>query len=424
MRFARLTLTPDRAEQSLAEWAAAADLDLLQLNYPRPLSLPADRPGAPPYGDFAGAAADQVGTFGKLFYLNPRFRVATGAGWGHAYGCVEAMAGQLVASGNHDVLMSAVRGSNLLPILEELAARGVDLAHAVTGAPFEELRRPIMAADLEIGAGPLAAAVADGARVVVAGCYDSAAPVTAAAAIEFGWGWKDYDYLASAAIAARAVHAPLMSGEINDSLSVDCWRPRRGVLDAHGVAMIGSLGTGRLDAAELGSWLEAKFSGGRRTADVQCDAARLQCEAIGKQDCQISGGVGSVAKPRWKLKVYYLSHFAAETTIAAVHGGEEALLGLLERYFTGFQTADRAVSTEMIRRSEATSMLRIQCRSEDWGRCQELRDEAQGVLRKCGDRLEVFGTSTITAQVAVWPTWAPRNSVDIAVDTRPAVDWL
>ena len=40
--------------------------------------------------------------------------------------------------------------------------------------------QPILAADLQLGAGPLVTALAEGARVVVAGCYDGAAPAIAA----------------------------------------------------------------------------------------------------------------------------------------------------------------------------------------------------------------------------------------------------
>ena len=62
----------------------------------------------------------------------------------------------------------------------------------------------MLAADLQLGAGPLALALAEQARVIVAGAFDGTAPLVAAGAHRFGWKWDQHDLLAAAAAAWRA----------------------------------------------------------------------------------------------------------------------------------------------------------------------------------------------------------------------------
>jgi hypothetical protein len=174
------------------------ELDFLQLDYARPRvasaegSAPVELPGC------GCGFRDVVGELVKSLFLEPDFRVITSAGWSDAYGLVERTAQVLVDGGCGELAMSAVRGSNLLPIIDLLESEGVKLNNADSGAPWRELKEPVLAADLQIGAGPIATALAENARIIVAGCYDAAAPALASSVTTFGWKWREYDRLAAA----------------------------------------------------------------------------------------------------------------------------------------------------------------------------------------------------------------------------------
>ncbi len=204
MRLVRLQADSESTPSGLDKLVAQGELDLLELDYARP-RLATTSAGAPPeLPEFAGGFSQARCAVAKTLFLEPQLCVATSAGWSSSYHCAESAARVLVEAGCGDLPMSAVRGSNLLPILDDLAASGVHLDNIETGAPWRQLRQPVLAASLRLGAGPLAVAFDEGARVVVAGCYDAAAPTIAAAVRAGGWSWKQLDRLAGAAAAARA----------------------------------------------------------------------------------------------------------------------------------------------------------------------------------------------------------------------------
>src|SRR5687767_8813983 len=154
MRFARLQCDSERMPAGLAE-LAAQELDFLQLDYARPRVTPASGIEHVEYPGWAAGIGEVTRALVKPLFLNAEFHVITSAGWGDAYGCVERMASVLVDGGCGNVPIAAVRGSNLLPILDMLELEGVKLTNADTGAAWKELRAPILAADLQLGAGPI-----------------------------------------------------------------------------------------------------------------------------------------------------------------------------------------------------------------------------------------------------------------------------
>ena len=91
-----------------------------------------------------------------------------------------------------------VEGDDLRGALDPLAAAGVDLSHADTGAPLSQLPGPPLTANAYLGAWGIVAGLNAGADVVVCGRVTDASLVVGPAAWHHGWARDDWDRLAGA----------------------------------------------------------------------------------------------------------------------------------------------------------------------------------------------------------------------------------
>ncbi|MBL8570732.1 MAG: DUF1446 domain-containing protein [Phreatobacter sp.] len=116
--------------------------------------------------------------------------------------------------------IAVVTGDDVLPQIEAIRAAGT--TEMFTGAPMPER---FASANAYLGAGPIAAALAKGADIVITGrCVDSA--VTLGALMhEFGWGAGDYDKLAAGSLAGHLIEcgAQVTGGIATDWAEVPGW---------------------------------------------------------------------------------------------------------------------------------------------------------------------------------------------------------
>lgn len=201
MRIARAHSTCEIADPAITALAGVGELDLLQLDY--------DWPGPAQY---CSVFLEQLRTLHKQFFLDPSLRLVTNAGGGNVVACVEALGGYLREHGDGEMPITAVRGDNILPRLSELTSAGIDFVDQSSGESLATVKEPLLAAQVELGGGPLAAAWEEGSRMIVAGCYDPTAPFVGAARSNYQLTWDDYDALAGLALTARiAGLAPIIT---------------------------------------------------------------------------------------------------------------------------------------------------------------------------------------------------------------------
>jgi hypothetical protein len=101
--------------------------------------------------------------------------------------------------------VAIVDGDDLMPRLPGLEAAGVDFRHLETGQPLGDRIARVNAANAYIGARPIVAALARGARIVVTGRTYDAASVVAPMVHELGWAWDDWDRLAAGLLAGHLI---------------------------------------------------------------------------------------------------------------------------------------------------------------------------------------------------------------------------
>jgi len=178
------------------------EVDYLTLRYlngpPRPVGG-GTRPGPGHVPDFPAV----VRTLCPAFYLQGQLKLVTDAGATDPRACAEVASRILSRHGSDRLPVAAVVGGNILDSLEELLRLGCPLAHARTGQPLHELHRPIVTAHVHLGANPIAAALAAGARLVITGWVAPAALAIGPAAVEHGWDWDNWACLAGAAVAGH-----------------------------------------------------------------------------------------------------------------------------------------------------------------------------------------------------------------------------
>jgi hypothetical protein len=435
MRLIRLQGDGHLAKTGVERLVETSQADLVQIDYPRPRSTPAPTAAPVELPERASQFADVVRVLAKQLYLNPDLRVIASAGWRNAYACAEEVAAALAEAGCGDVSLAAVRGSHLLPILDDLARSGVKLRNAETQAAWRDLKAPLVGAELLLGAGPIATALTEGARVVVAGSYDGASPLTAAAATQFGWGWDDYARLAAAAVAARAAlwhdpspsHAPRL-----DEFDLACTVVE---LDADGAVRVSpAAGREPLDAAALRRWIigAGPSDPALAHADVRCDYRAIKVEMDSLPHVLSATGVSGL-KPdgMWRLEVVYSSGYGCEALIEIAPAAEPGLRERLSASLNSLgtdpeQTRHHATVQHLTSSLEGgASWIHAALESDDWRTAQQFAGLVAALVESRRDVLRLpAGRPVVETRTTIWPCRIPRGEVDVAVDTRPAKDWL
>ena len=400
MRFARLVSACDRHHPDVDKLVGTAELDVLQLDYFRPSTTPVE---SNLWQTYAPGLLGQLRSLHKTLYLDPRLHVVTNAGDGNTVGCVEAVAEFFCAHDDANLPVTAIRGDNVLARLEEFVADGVELRDLATGKSLLETRRPLLAAQVELGAGPIATALDEGSRFVVAGCYDSAAPALGSAVSLLQWSWDQADTLAQ--VATIANFAGQVAGQIFE-------------VDQAGKVSLASL--------PVGSEVE------KRTFLKKASRPFLR---TGTTDYSATG--------EWLLRLSYEAGFFSEALFECRGESAAILTPKLQESLRASNRLGSEVQFTTLQHSPPTEsfLLRATCYSQNPRVCDKFvgdvaqvsvhfqknhppspRSRSPQVPQSDGPRL--VGTPPRVLRV-VEPIWCPvpRDAITVSVDTRVAKEW-
>lgn len=157
----------------------------------------------------AGFAPDFVSALSKYLpqIAKQGVKVISNAGGVNPEGCAAAVRAAVTAAGL-DLTVSVVTGDDVMDRLDRIA----HVSEMFSNDPFPA-RESIISANAYLGAFPIAAALDDGADIVITGrCVDSA--VTLGALIhEFGWGAGELDKLAQGSLVGHLIECgPQVTG--------------------------------------------------------------------------------------------------------------------------------------------------------------------------------------------------------------------
>ena len=133
-------------------------------------------------------------------------KVVANAGGVNPESCREAVATVLRAAGyGGRVKIGVVTGDDVLPKLDEFLDRGINLSNLDTGEPLSAIRSRVQSANVYFGAFPIAAALCQGAAIVITGRCNDAALAVGPMIHEFDWKAGDWDRLSAGTIAGHVI---------------------------------------------------------------------------------------------------------------------------------------------------------------------------------------------------------------------------
>lgn len=273
-------------------------------------------------------------------------KVIANAGGVNVDACAEALAA-VAAEAGIPLKIGTVGGDNLTDRQDEFRADGI--TEMFSGAPMPE---KLASANAYLGAFPIAAALDEGAEVVITGrCVDSA--VTLAPLIhEFGWQPTDYDHLASGTIAGHIIEcgAQATGGNFTDWRDVvDGW-PDMG----YPIAECRADGTFTICKPDNTGGVVSRLSVGEQilyeigdpsayiVPDVICDMTTMTLTDIAKDQVAVAGIRGKAPTSTYKVSSTWADGYraTAQMTLTGFDAVEKAKAfanGLLTRTRRHFQ---------------------------------------------------------------------------------------
>lgn len=271
----------------------------------------------------AGFPPDFVG------YLRPHLaelaergiRVVSNGGGVNPQACKRALEA-ICAEQNLGLKIAVVEGDDLLPYIDQL--RASDVREAVSGAA---LPATLLTANAYLGALPIAAALAEGADIVITGrCVDSALAL-GILMHEFGWSATDYDRLAAGSLVGHILECGPQStgGVFTDWESVPDWHnigyPIAECAPDGEFVLTKPEGTGGLvSTATVAEQVlyEIADPAAYFLPDVTADFSRVVLQQLGEHRVQVSGARGLAPTAQYKVSATYQAGFRAVAMIVIV----------------------------------------------------------------------------------------------------------
>lgn len=295
------------------DWLAEVTLSLLA-------RVKARKPDAGFVPDFIEAVAPHLAQIKQQ-----GIRVVSNGGGMNPAACAAALAARAAGQGL-DFRIAVVTGDDLKPVEAGLRAAGV--AEMFTGQPLPE---KLVTANAYLGARPIAAALDQGAEIVITGrCVDSA--VTLGPLVHhFGWDWQDWDRLAQGSLAGHLIEcgAQGTGGLFTDWRLVPGWDDMGFPIvevAADGSFILGKPeGTGGLiTPLSAGEQLlyEIGDPGSYLLPDVTCDFRDVRLEQAGPDQVRVTGARGRPASGSLKVSATVADGFRMIGAVTI--GGREA----------------------------------------------------------------------------------------------------
>ena len=275
-----------------------------------------------------GYARDFVPLMGEILRdcVDRDIRVIANAGGVNPDACRDGVLEQARKAGlGGRVQVGVVKGDDILHRLQDLIARGHELANMDDGRPLSDVLDRVESANAYIGARPIVAALAQGARVVITGRSTDTALTYAPMMHAFDWPADAYDRLACGVVAG---HINECGAQASGGNSLIEWGRLHDLED---------VGFPIIDASEDGTFVVTKHAGtGGRvnravvteqivyemgdprsyiTPDVVADFTSIRLEEDGPDRVRVHGVRGGPPTDMLKVSVSYTAGFKAVGTL-------------------------------------------------------------------------------------------------------------
>jgi len=253
-------------------------------------------------------------------------KVTANAGGVNVRGCANAVidvARELGLSGK--VRIGIVTGDDIMPRLDDLLSRGIELRNMDTGEPLSTVRDRIQSANAYLGAWPIVEALKTGAQIVITGRATDTGLTLAPIIHEFGWAENDWNRLAAGTIAGHIIECGAQASGGNCQFE---WRSIPNLADV-GFPIVEASPDGTFVITKherTGGWvvipgikeqLVYEMGDPREyiTPDCVADFTTIQLEYEGRDRVRVFGIEGRPATEFLKVSISYSAGFKAVGTL-------------------------------------------------------------------------------------------------------------
>jgi hypothetical protein len=396
----------------------------------------------------AGYAKDFVPLMKQILpaCVERNIRVTANAGGVNVAGCANAVkevARELGLTGK--LRIGIVTGDDIMPKLDELLSRGIDLRNMDNGAALSSVRDRIQSANVYLGAAPMVEALDRGAQIVITGRATDTGLTLAPLMHGFGWAADDWNKMAAGTIAGHIIECGAQCSGGNCQYE---WRS---------VPNLAQVGFPIVEAAPDGTFVVTKHerTGGwviipsvkeqlvyemgdphsYITPDCVADFTTVQLDYEGRDRVRVFGIEGRPATDTFKVSISYSAGYKAVGTL--VYSWPEA--------YDKAQAADRILRTRLDRLGltfdqiltefvgvNATHgplagvpspdlpevQLRVGVRSEDRSAVERFTKEIAPLVLTGPPGVTGFagGRPKVEEIVAYWPALIPKKEITPTVD--------
>jgi hypothetical protein len=255
-------------------------------------------------------------------------RIVTNAGGINPKACAEAVRDLARRLGLSGVAIGVVSGDDLFDRIDELLARGFVLAHMDSGAPLAPVRSRALSANAYLGATPVAAALRQGAQIVITGRTTDSALALGPLLARFDWAADDWDRRAAGVVAGHLLEC---GGQASGGNFAGGWRdvPRLEEL-GYPIAEVVSSGElvltkhaslgGLVTPAVVKEQLLYEIGDPRAylTPDVTADFTSIQLEDLGSDRVRVFGVRGRPPPGELKLSISVQGGYRTQATLLFV----------------------------------------------------------------------------------------------------------
>jgi len=377
-------------------------------------------------------------------------KVTANAGGVNVRGCANALievARELGLAGK--VRIGIVTGDDILPRIDELLSRGIELRNMDTEEPLSTVRDSIQSANVYLGAAPLVEALDQGAQIVITGRATDTGLTLAPLIHEFGWATDDWNHLAAGTIAGHIIECGAQASGGN------CQYEWRSIPD------LANVGFPIVEAASDGTFVITKHegTGGRVnvpsvkeqlvyemgdphqyiTPDCVADFTTIRLQDDGRDRVRVYGIEGRPATEFLKVSISYSAGFKAVGTLVyawpdayeKAQAADKILRARLDRLglrfdyilteFVGVNATHGPLAGEP-RADIPEVQLRVGVRGQDRSAIERFTKEIAPLILTGPPAVTGFagGRPKVEEIVAYWPALIPKSEIEPKVEVLDA----
>jgi hypothetical protein len=400
----------------------------------------------------AGYARDFITLMKRILpaCVERNIKVTANAGGVNVRGCANALidvARELGLAGK--VRIGIVTGDDIMPRIDELLSRGVELRNMDTGEPLSTVRDSIQSANVYLGAAPLVEALNKGAQFVITGRATDTGLTLAPLIHEFGWAADDWNRLAAGTIAGHIIECGAQGSGGNCQYE---WRS---------IPNLADVGFPIVEASPDGTFVITKHegTGGRVnipaikeqlvyemgdpheyiTPDCVADFTTIRLQDDGRDRVRVYGVEGRPATDSLKVSISYSAGFKAVGTLVyawpdayeKAQAADKILRARLDRLGLRFDymltefvgaNATHGPLAGSPRADLPEVQLRVGVRGQDRSAIERFTKEIAPLILTGPPAVTGFagGRPKVEEIVAYWPALIPKSEINPVVEVLDA----